>query len=126
MKLTAENVQRIFTACLFNEGEPTENHVKAEGILANVGFHPERLESHREEVKAMLAQLPEQFHSDKGGGWSFLQACETSEGVQWGEHINMNQLFTLGIALKLASYCLPRTMWSSLPGAMPYIVVNVA
>ena len=123
MKLTSENVSEVFMDCLFRDGEDTDNHVKAEGITATVGFHPDRIETHKEDVAAMLACLPDEFQSKKSGGWSFLNACNDKYGRQWGEHQNMEQLFQLGIALGLAKWLMPREMWAMCPGGMPYVAV---
>jgi hypothetical protein len=129
MDLTAENVRTVFDDCLFKDeevvnGKPVIEPIKAEGIMATFGFHPARLESHKQEVKEMLSQLPDPFMKSKGGGWTFLNACMTKNGTQWGEHNTMEQLFVLGIALKICSFALPRKMWDILPGGMPYIVVE--
>jgi hypothetical protein len=94
-------------------------------------------------VAGMLAQLPSNFHrlgtqhvdGEGGGGWSFLNACvctdperpdlEFEEFPQWtGLHMVVNQLLTMGMALGLASMVLPRDLWVTLPGGMPYFVVN--
>lgn len=126
MELTSENVETVFMSCLFSDGEDTSNHIKAEGIASLVGFHPERLESQRENVKSMLEFLPNDFMKTHGGGMSFLNACTTKDGVQWtGLHQQMDKLFQLGIGLGLAKYLMPKEMWKSLPGGMPYIVVDI-
>lgn len=125
MKLTADNVHSTFLSCLFKDGEDTSNHVRVSGILGDFGFHPERLESHREDVRTMLADLSDDFHSDKGGGMSFLNACMTGDGDHWGEHPTMNELFCLGIGLGIARFLMPREMWSVFPGGMPYVSVDV-
>lgn len=123
--LTAERVNEIFLDCLFRDGENTSNHVMAEGIVTNVGFHPDRLNSHKDEVVAMLDELPDEFKKSGGGGWSFLNACDDKHGNQWtGLHQTMEQLFLLGIALGKVKCQLPREMWSVLPGGMPYYVIN--
>lgn len=126
MKLTSENVNTVFVDCLFNDNEDTTNHIAAEGITCTVGFHPQRLAGHKETVQAMLQCLPDNFQSDKGGGMSFLQACMDKDGLQWGEHRQMEQLFQLGIGLGLAKWQLPREMWAAFPGGMPYVVVDTA
>lgn len=124
--LNPQRVEEIFLDCLFRDGEDTSSHVKAEGIMANVGFHPERLEKHREEIEAMLTELPDEFRESGGGGWSFLNACMDRHGNQWtGVHQTMDQLFTLGIAIEKVSFQLPREMWNVLPGGMPYLVVKI-
>ena len=122
-KLTPEAVNSIFMDCLFREGEDTSNFKKAQGIVCNVGFHPGRLNNHKEEIVALLAELPPQFHEATGGGWPFLNACNDKDGNQWGEHKNMEQLFQLGIASGLVKCLLPREMWGILPGGMPYYMV---
>ena len=127
--ISAKRVEEVFSDCLFKDselvdGKPAIEPVVVNGLVHNFGFHSQRLESHRDEVKSILLELPEPFLKSKGGGWSFLNACVDRSGNQWGQHMNMEQLFSLGIGLKLASYCMPREMWSILPGGVPYIMVN--
>ncbi len=119
--LVSERVEEIFLDCLFKDGEDTTNHVRAEGIVQTVGFHPERLESYRDEVMMMLHGLPNEFY----GGWSFLNACQDEFGRQWTDlHQRMEQLFQLGIALGAVECQMPRELWSALPGGVPYYVVT--
>uniref|UniRef100_A0A6M3ISC2 Uncharacterized protein n=2 Tax=viral metagenome TaxID=1070528 RepID=A0A6M3ISC2_9ZZZZ len=125
MKLIPENVYKIMVDCLFKEGENSENAIKVEGITHNIGFHPERIKEHSNEIKELLAHLPKEFHKDNGGGMSFLNACINDKGDQWGEHIDMEALFTLGMAGGYVKTCLPKELWSLLPGGMPYYVVNI-
>ena len=123
--LNSERVEAIFMDCLFKEGEDTTNHVKAEGITHNVGFHPERLEGYKTEIATMLAELPDSFKKTGGGGMSFLQACEDKHGNQWtGSHQRMEQLFQLGAGIDKVECLMPRAMWSTLPGGMPYYCIN--
>lgn len=129
--LTVGTVTKLFGDCLFTqeevgaavEPEQPADAVQVEGVLRKFAFHPGRLESHREEVKALLAELPDNFQASKGGGWTFLNACVTKGGEQWGEHAHCEMLLTLGIGLGLAKWQLPRDMWRVLPGGMPYVVV---
>ena len=125
-QLSAKNVNEVFMGCLFKDGEETDKAVIAEGIAATFGFHPKRLESHENEITEMLSYLPDNFHADKGGGTSFLDACMTENGDQWGEHQSVEQLLALGIATKHPAWLLPRRMWDMLPGGMPYVVVRVS
>ena len=129
MKIDAEKIHAVVVDCLYQPEEVSgknvpEGAVLADGIMHSFAFHPERLESHREEVRAWLMALPHQFRKSEGGGWSFLNACVDEDGEQWGEHLNMDELFSLGQALGLVKCCLPRAMWSALPGGMPYYVVE--
>jgi hypothetical protein len=130
MELTSPNVRKVFEDCLFRDeeikaaGGENPPFIGAEGITMKVGFHPQRLESHRADVSSMLSDLSDDFMHNKGGGMSFLNGCVTKSGEQWGEHQNMEQLFMLGMALGLVRSLMPRTMWRMLPGGMPYYVVN--
>ena len=121
MELTAENVWNIFAECL--GGDP-DTSVIVDGITNRFGFLPNKLDEHRESIESMLAQLPDEFHENTGGGWSFLNSCNTRDGVQWGEHRNMEQLFALGMGIDKVECQLPRDMWAALPGGMPYYVVK--
>ena len=129
-----EQVGMAFRECLYKPeeledletGKAPAGTVIVEGILGPFGFHPERLESQRSKVVEWLKALPHEFRKSGGGGWSFLNACNQANGVQWtGFHQRMNELFSLAIGLKLAEFQLPREMWSALPGGMPYIVIFV-
>lgn len=133
-ELTAENVTRIISDSLFRSEEvpgdpgektPPADAVIVEGIMNRWAFHPGRLEGHRQEIADMLSQLPEEFQIHKGGGWTFLNACMTRDGRQWGEHRSMDELFSLGQGLKLVKCQMPRDMWRMLPGGMPYYSVNL-
>lgn len=118
-------VDVIFKDCLFREGEDTQGHVRAEGITLVVGFHPERLESHRGEIEIMLGKLPREFRKSGGGGWSFVNACVDKDGNLWtGDHRHMEQLFLLGLGIGKVRSLMPRDAWSVLPGGMPYYVVD--
>lgn len=123
--LTSERVTNTFRDCLFREGEETSGHVRAEGITTTVGFHPERLTSHKADIEAMLAELSADFKKSGGGGMSFLNACMDRNGDQWtGFHLVMEQLFLLGMGVGLVQCQLPREMWRLFPGGMPYYVIN--
>ena len=124
MQLTAENVSNVFSDCLFKDGEDHSNFIEAHGITISVGFNPVKLKENEEKIKDLLGQLPETFFDKRGGGWSFLQACVDSTGRQWGEHMNMQELFLLGIGIGLVQECLPKEFWGALPGGVPYYVIT--
>lgn len=124
MDLTSKNVEQVFMDCLFKDGEDTTNHLKSEGIINTVGFHPERIEEHKQDIYKMLLNLPDAFHEKTGGGMTFLNACNDKHGDQWtGEQRIMEQLFLLGQASSAVKCLMPRSMWTALPGGMPYYVV---
>ena len=131
MKLTAENVHAVMTDVLFKpeemmhlkNGAAPDNAVLVEGIIQNFGFHSERLNNHKEDITSMLTELPDQFRSDVGGGWSFLAGCLDRDGNQWGEQRSVEALFCLGIAIGKAQWLLKADA-HLLPGGVPYFVIN--
>lgn len=124
MELTAENVVETLKSCLYETvPEDTSKAVLVEGVVSKFGFDPDRLKMKKADIESMLAQLPPQFRQDSGGGYSFLAACQRADGVQWGEHKTVDELFALGMAIGKVQCCLPRELWGALPGGMPYYVV---
>lgn len=127
-KLTSDKVRNIFLDCFFEDSVGAINAVNAvlvEGVLHNYGFDPQKLKDHENEIIEMLNELPRNFHSTNGGGgWSFLNACEDKNGNLWGEHVNVEQLLVLGLAIGKASFLFPKDMWQLLPGGMPYFSIN--
>ncbi len=135
MKLTAENVRAVVMDSLPKTVTPEEEKdllswknppgfVLAQGVVSKFAFRKNNLEAHREDVASLLRCLPDEFHKDKGGGWSFLNGCMDKDGVQWGEQRDVDTLICLGLALGLVSFPMPRDMWSVLPGGVPYFVVD--
>lgn len=130
--IDAQEVEKAFLDCLYKEEEmkgvegAPEGTVIVEGIINKLGFHPGRLEEKRAKVTEWLKALPHQFRRNSGGGWSFLNACNQENGVQWtGLHQRMDQLFCLGMGMGLVECQMPREMWKILHGGMPYYVINV-
>jgi hypothetical protein len=134
--LTAENVEKVYAACLYSDEETAgwdgtaeglpEGTIVTEGILNQTGFHAGRIAENREVILDMLRELPVAFRKDVGGGWSFLNACMREDGEQWTSfHRTQDWLMQLGMAIGAVSYALPRSMWGALPGGMPYLVVDL-
>jgi len=132
--IDTEELHKVMRDSLYKEEEIAEPHtppqgaVVVEGLTMNFAFHPERLESHRAQIRDWLCQLPVQFRRENGGGWSTLNAVmlhPIEDGVQWGEQMDMQELLCLGIGLGLAKWQLPRDYWSVLPGGMPYVELNL-
>lgn len=123
MELTSEKVNEIFLDCLFLEEEFEKDAIKVKGIVHSFSFHPARVEAQKETIIALLMELPATFQRNVGAGWSFLNACQTKDRKQWGEHMNVEQLFALGMAIGKVEYVFPESMWPSLPGGMPYLVI---
>jgi hypothetical protein len=131
MKLTAQNVNDTILSVLYKDDEVVDDRapegaVIVTGLVNNFGFHPERLEAVREDVQSMVEQLPENFFKDKGGGWSFLNMCNRNDGELWtGEHRVMEALLALAMGLGMAAYAMPRDIWPTLPGGVPYVVFDL-
>lgn len=125
MKLTVDNVGRIFKDCLSSE-KKGKNVIHVPAVLENVefAFDANKLSIYKTEIMSMINELPEQFHERSDGGWSFLQLCMKQDGTQWTDlHVAMEQLLCLGIGIKAMTYLLPRQMWDVLPGGMPYVSI---
>ena len=128
-QLTAEAVFSIFRACLYTDDELAQNAaphdaVVVDSVIGSFGFHPGRIAAHTLDIRALLTELPDEFHIGKGGGMSFLNACVDRHGNQWGEHRDINHLVSLGLAIGAASYPMPRELWEILQGGMPYVTVD--
>lgn len=130
-ELTAMNVEGLMRECLYQDDEVSDNEtpsgaVIVEGIVNKYAFHPQRLESARQKVVDMIGQLPAQFLREGGGGWTFLNLCQRADGEQWtGLHLTMESLTCLAIGMKMATFVVPRALWSMFPGGMPYVVFSV-
>jgi hypothetical protein len=60
----------------------------------------------------------------KGGG-RFLDLCFTHEGTQWtGQHDIIERLLALGMSPDRIKLLVPRHLWDSLPGRVPYLLVT--
>lgn len=129
-KPLSEQVHTIMRHSLFKEDEligdgAPAGAVLVDGLVSKYGFHPDRLESHREDVREILKQMPDQFMKNGGGGWSFLNLCNTKDGVQWGEHRDMESLCCLAIGLGMGEWQM-KSMAATMPGGMPFISFNTA
>ena len=102
MKLTSENVRKVFDKCFCENGDK-----KIAGVAHEFLFDSKMLNENQNEIYDMLRQLPENFMEGSGGGWSFLMACNDKNGEQWtGLHLRMEQLLLWEKQLeKLNLYC---------------------
>lgn len=101
------------------------NNVVVAGVVYKYTFDKSKLVEHRKEIIDLLAELPDNFRKQSGGGWSFLNVCEDKHGRLWGEHIHVDLLMSMGIAIGVVEYLMPREMWPILPGSVPYYVVDL-
>jgi hypothetical protein len=130
-ELTANNVKLVLTLCLSaGHYDPTaEWVVTIEAVRNTYCFVRPALEAQRATIDMLLSQLPQPFRAlgygdNPGGGWSFLNACETATGEHWGEHPDIENLLALGLAIGSVTWSLPRDMWEILPGQMPYFQIE--
>jgi hypothetical protein len=126
MESLAERVDATIKDCLFRDeevvdGKPPADAVIVKGIMRNFAFHAGRLASHKADIAAMCDELPDAFHKSGGGGWSFLNLCMDKHGTQWGEQSEGEALIALASGTEQGGFMLPREMWSSFPGGVPYV-----
>lgn len=127
--LSSKAVMDIFMDCLFKE-QPTAGteYVPVIGIRENIGFDPKKIKTHKDEIINLLNFLPSEFfeteQNGEGGGWSLLKAPFTKYDTQWGEQIDADRLFMLGMAIGKVKYLMPRKLWFMLPGCVPYYVIS--
>lgn len=129
----AARIEEILRDCLFwdselpGDGSTPEGAVIAQSVRGSFGFHPDRLVSHKAEIRKHLDGLPIEFQDTSveggGGGWSFLNACMDRQGSLWGQHTDINNLLALGIATQQAKFLMRRELWDVFPSGMPYFVV---
>jgi hypothetical protein len=119
-----QRVTDTFDYCLWHPNDCDGECVHVEGIRM-ADFDSESLARSREEITALLDGLPVEFKRSGGGGWTFLNACNDANGVQWtGLHQTVEKLFLLGMGIGRVTTLMPREVWPALPGGVPYYVVE--
>lgn len=121
----ADKVHETIKACLLQEGDDASRAIVIKGIVREFYFDRTRLADQRPVIKELLTGLPKEFYKDAGGGWTFLNLCVDAEGTQWAEQPTAEALVAMGLATDLVSFQLPREFWSSLPGGVPYLMINL-
>lgn len=122
-RLTEQNVSRILSKCTHTPNIPSTNRatIEVEGIHKTYVLNKNLLESERQNIEHMLQELPQGFKQ----GWSFYEMYHTKTGRQWAYNIkSMESLMVLGVAIGKLTYPVPKSLWWSLPGGMPYITLN--
>lgn len=127
LRLTSANVEHIFFECLTESMRETNDAIIIRGVNITPAFDRERIAARRDDIIAMLEQLPDTFHVGFGGGWSFLNLCIDRNGEQWTDfHRVCDNLMCLGMAIGAVEYTVKqRDIWRAMPGGMPYITINI-
>jgi len=104
----------------------SEHGALVQGFVHTYGIDVAKLERDRDLVRSWITELPAEFLEEVGGGWSALNLCQTNTGEAWtGAQMTTESLFVLAAGLGLAKHLLPKEMWGSLPGGMPYVVFTL-
>lgn len=124
MRLTAENVERVFAECLATP-ESTKR-TNAHGVVLRVEFDTNRIGVHSADILDLLSQLPRSFFAGEGDGWTFLNMCIDDTGRQWTDfHQTADKLVCLGLAMGVLEFTIKqRELWQCFPGKMPYITIR--
>ena len=118
MKLSSENVQKLFDECFCETGDK-----KVSAVAHEFTFDSNKLEKNSDKIKDMLYRLPENFMKDSGGGWSFLMGSKGRNGGEGtGLHFKMEPLFAIGEAGWKVKSLFPRELWEAIPGGVSYFV----
>lgn len=125
-KLSADAVTAVMKRVLFTDAELAaagggvpDGAVIVDGLVRKFGFHPARVAAEKPAIDSLLAELPDNFKLNGGGGWSFLNGCMDRDGQQWGEQRDVEALVCLGIGAGSASWVM-KDMANVLPGGVPY------
>lgn len=107
--LTDIRVLEIFKECFESTPGETVQRVPVDGIRpVRFAFHPRRVAEYRDEIQAMLAELPDSFMKSKGGGADFVSFGCTRQGSKWtNSYADQEKLALLGVAAGLVEYCMP-------------------
>lgn len=118
MKLTSDAVEELTKEC---QGED----LPVDGLVHRFLFDKAKIEQNKPKIMELLADLPDNFRTTGGGGWSFLNGCQDRNGDQWtGLHLQVEKLVCLGIAAGAADW-LMKELAPAMPGGMPYFCVRV-
>lgn len=143
-KLTHETIHALMMHCLYskeeheaaqraagaNPDDPPKDALCVNGIVRDFGFNPVRIAEKREEIEALLPEVPLEFFPESeggGGGMSFLRLCLRRDGSQWGEQSMAECLYCLCAAVGHARMLISeRVFWVAMPGGVPYMVFSTA
>ena len=123
LKLTIENVEKIFLDC-FLPNNYTDNTkvIPVNTVTGNFGFDPEKIEKHAADIQQMISQLSSNF-DEANEGYSFMNLPFKGENDElWGGQINGDHLMALGLASGWMKFTIEdKYLWQALPGGVPYV-----
>ena len=119
IELTPKNVFDLASKCFFDDEviekydgtPPQELWAKGGGIVRNLVFDKRKIEEHKNEIKELLLQLPDEFMDKEKQGISFIKMPFKKDGTQWGEQTHAELLMALGKAAGMVWYT-PRELWA--------------
>ena len=123
LKLTIENVEKIFLDC-FLPNNYTDNTkvIPVNTVTGNFGFDPEKIEKHAADIQQMISQLSSNF-DEANEGYSFMNLPFKGENDElWGGQINGDHLMALGLASGWMKLTIEdKYLWQALAGGVPYV-----
>lgn len=123
LKLTAENVRKIFLDCFLPPKYTDDTKViPVKAVTGNFGFDPEKIEKHAIDIQQMISQLSSNF-DEVNEGYTFMNLPFKGENnEQWGEQIDGDHLMALGLASGWMKLTLEdKEIWKIFPGSVPYV-----
>ena len=116
--INLQRVRNIFRACVAQENTSNTKKVIT-GWDHEYIFNIDKVEEYKEEIYALLKELPKEFQSNTGGGWSILNVCmDKYNDEPWGEQADADLLMALGIATEYAA-----TLGENAPREARYFIV---
>jgi hypothetical protein len=114
MELTSDNVEEVFSHCLFVNNEDPSKKINIEGVKTHVSFNKDKLALHKQDIESMLFNIhPSFMSSSDAGGWSFLNFCFDKDEQPWtGLQVTADCLICMGLAINKVEFIMPRHVWS--------------
>lgn len=122
----SEIVNTIFERCLLIGTKIEESdQIIIDCIVQKFVLSKSEIQNNKDEIVRILNCMHDNFKLGSGGGWSFLRLPFDKYDRHWCEHPTAEKLCALGIALGIVKFQFPRDLWESLPGGVPYLVIDL-
>ena len=104
MKLTAENVSKVFFGCMYKEEikdvqDIPHGSIIVEGTKSTVVFDPKNVDENRDNIADLISQVT--YESSKT---PLLDLHTNEDGEKWGKDENVEQLMLIGRAAGFIGY----------------------